>query len=339
MRVENIKIGEYFTNEQVRKLFKVSGQSGMMKSNRLDAIVLISIEENGVYKDSGIEDGKILYTGEGLRGNQHLKANNKTLYNSLEEDLYVYLFTKDDKKIYTFEGRVKLYNKPFQTSEPDADNNIRNVWKFPLQIIYSNVEDKKQEDDNFFKIINKIEAIDENVIVEANKDELIFKDEPLKIRKYRKNPEKRKLNRSAKPEYIAIEIIKNKQGVINEDVIFQNELKLMIDAGADEQAKKMKDFFDNRKDDEGYDILSYELNENNEYIEKYIEVKSTKSDEGTPIDISDNEVEFAKKHINQYYIYRIIKSDSKDRYVKIVKGKELFENYEFIPTMYKIYSK
>ena len=110
-----------------------------------------------------------------------------------------------------------------------------------------------------------------------------------------------------------------------------------MEAGALEQVKKMKDFFKNRKDNEGYDILSFELNKDGKYIEKYIEVKSTKGNEGTPIDITFTEVENAKN--KNYYIYRIINSDSKDRYFKIIKGTDLLNDYDLISTSYKIYSK
>ena len=106
-----------------------------------------------------------------------------------------------------------------------------------------------------------------------------------------------------------------------------------------EQIEKMKTFFENKTENEGFDILSFELNKSNEYVEKYIVVKSTKGGESTPIDITDNEIRFAKDHIKQYYLYRIIKSNSEDRYVKVVTGKELFENYKFVPTAFKIYSK
>jgi len=44
----------------------------------------------------------------------------------------------------------------------------------------------------------------------------------------------------------------------------------------------MKKFFENKKEDEGYDALSFELDANDEYIEKYIEVKSLKGDESPP---------------------------------------------------------
>ena len=111
----------------------------------------------------------------------------------------------------------------------------------------------------------------------------------------------------------------------------------MMKAEADEQVKKMEEFFKNKNDTEGYDILSFELIDG-EYQEKYIEVKSTQSsDEGTPIDITKGEIEFAKKHMENYYIYRIINSNSKNRYVKIIKGIDLFKSFELIPTTYKLY--
>lgn len=68
-------------------------------------------------------------------------------------------------------------------------------------------------------------------------------------------------------------------------------------------------------------------------------MKSTKGNEGTPIDITDNELEFAKKHIDQYYLYRIYNSDKKNNILKIVTGKELVDNYIFVPASYKIYSE
>ena len=101
----------------------------------------------------------------------------------------------------------------------------------------------------------------------------------------------------------------------------------------------MDEFFKNKKENEGFDILSFKKEENGEYKEMYIEVKSTKENEGTPIDITSNEVEFAKEHIKDYYLYRIINSNTDQRYLKIVTGEELLSNYNFIPTSFKIYSK
>lgn len=214
--------------------------------------------------------------------------------------------------------------------------NDRLVWKFPLKILYnSNIEEDQQVKELSYKILE----ISNNLDDEIKLDELVFKDGPLEIRKYRPTEGKKENSKTSKPDFIAEEIIKSKQGELNEKVIFEDEIKKLMKEEADQQVKLMEDFFKNKKENEGFDILSFELDENGKYIEKYIEVKSTKGPESTPIDITDNEIKFAKDHIDNYCLYRIIKSNSKDRYVKIVKGKDLFKNFEFIPTTFKIYLK
>ena len=113
------------------------------------------------------------------------------------------------------------------------------------------------------------------------------------------------------------------------DEIVRGDLLLTMSERLNEVTSKMEQL--------GLVILK---DENGEYVEKYIEVKSTKDNEGTPIDITSDEIDFAKKHIDNYYLYRIINSESKDRYLKIIRGKDLFNNteYNFVPTRYKIYS-
>ena len=337
--INNMNIGDVFTRDQLMAIFKVSGQAGIMKTNSLNALVLTTSEES-VYGDSLIESGTIQYTGEGLEGDQTITKNNKTLYHSKENDLPVYLFTKDKKRRYTFEGRVELYDSPYQVKENDINGKERLVWKFPLAIIYPEDYDYTK-DEKYNEVVYEIEKIEDKVYSEMNSDsnELEFKEGKLNIRKYRKT--NKKVQRAKKPDYIAEEIIKTKQGIINEKAIYEIELKRLMEEEAKEQTKKMKEFFMNKKENEGYDILSFELDENGNYIEKYIEVKSTKGNEGTPIDITIDEINFAKNHIDNYYIYRIWNSDNKNRSFKIIKGRDLFDSlgYEFIPIHFKIYSK
>lgn len=66
--INNINIGDVFTRDQLMAIFKISGQSGIMKTNSLNCLVLTTSEENGVYGDSTVENGFITYTGEGLTG-------------------------------------------------------------------------------------------------------------------------------------------------------------------------------------------------------------------------------------------------------------------------------
>lgn len=252
----------------------------------------------------------------------------------------MYLFTIDKKRRYTFEGRVELYDTPYQVKEKDVNGDERLVWKFPLEIIYPENYDFSK-DEKYNEIVYEIEELENKVFSEINinSNELEYKEGKINIRKYRKT--NKKIQRNKKPDFIAEEIIKTKQGIINEKVIYENELKRLMEEDAKEQIKIMEDFFNNKKENEGYDILSFELDQSGNYIEKYIEVKSTKGGESTPIDITIDEIDFAKNHIDNYYLYRIINSDNKNRYLKIVRGKELFNNidYEFIPTTFKIYSK
>ncbi len=334
--INNINIGDIFTRDQLMAIFKISGQSGMMKTNILNCLVLTTSENNGIYNDSKVSDGTFIYTGEGQIGNQELNKNNKTLYESRETKLPVYLFSKDKKRKYIFEGRVELYDDPYRAPEKDINGDERLVWKFPLKVLYSNEQNEFEKID-LKKISYQINEIENKIEVENIDKELILKEGLIEIRKYRKTG--KHVHRTSKPDFIAQEIIKNKQGIINEKVVFETELKRLMDEEADEQVKLMEDFFNNKKENEGFDILSFEKTATGEYTEKYIEVKSTKGSESTPIDITVDEIEFAKAHINNYYLYRIINSDSNKRYLKIINGTEMFENYDFIPVAFKIFSK
>lgn len=332
--IDNMTIGDIFTRDQLMSLFKISGQSGMMKTNTLNALVLTTSEES-IYGDSSIENGTIQYTGEGQEGDQTITKNNKTLFYSKENNLPVYLFTKDKKRRYIFEGRVELYDKPYQTPENDKNGKERLVWKFPLKVIYS---ENDMVDESIKDISYEIVEISNSIQADDNKD-IIYDESPLELRKYRKNDIDRKINRTKKPDYLAEELVKTKQGELNEKVIYERELQKMMKLEAKEEVERMEEFFNNRNDSEGYDILSFKQQEDGSLKEIYIEVKSTKGNEGTPIDITDNELEFAKKHIDQYYLYRIYNSDKKNKTLKIVTGKELLENYIFVPSSYKIYSE
>ena len=334
--IKNINTGDTFTLKELMSIFRISGQSGIMKTNLLNALVLTTSEES-IYGDSGIINGTIQYTGEGLVGDQTITKNNKTIYHSKENNLPMYLFSKDKNKRYIFEGRVELYDIPYQVEEKDSNGNNRLVYKFPLKVIYKDDSDI-YDNEKFNELVYEVKEIEEKFSSYDESNELEYREGPLNIRKYRKTD--RKIQRTNKPDYIAEEIIKSAQGVKNEKLVYEYELKRLMEEGATEQIKLMEEFFNNKKENEGYDVLSFELDEKGEYIEKYIEVKSTKSSESTPIDITSDEIDFAKKHIDNYYLYRIINSDTNKRYLKIVKGKDLLneDKYKFISTTYKIYS-
>lgn len=127
-----VEIGKTYNNNQIMEHFKCDGQSGMRKSNRTNSLVLIAKHINNLYDDKWI--GNVLhYTGEGLEGDQEITRQNKTLYNSRNTDIKVYLFEVFEEGKYIYQGEVELAEDPYQTDELDVKHNMRKVWKFPIQ--------------------------------------------------------------------------------------------------------------------------------------------------------------------------------------------------------------
>ncbi len=83
MELNDLKINQEYSNQQLSDIFKCSPQGGMRRSHSINTLVLIS-NHTGVelYKDKWI-DNHLHYTGMGQTGDQVLSGNqNKTLAES-----------------------------------------------------------------------------------------------------------------------------------------------------------------------------------------------------------------------------------------------------------------
>lgn len=82
----------------------------------------------------------------------------------------------------------------------------------------------------------------------------------------------------------------------------------------------------------GYDILSYDLNGN----EKYIEVKTTSGGRKTPFFISANELTFMEENPSNFYIYRVFDFDKSLKKGKIeILYKNILDKIERAPNGFK----
>jgi len=72
-------------------------------------------------------------------------------------------------------------------------------------------------------------------------------------------------------------------------------------AGKPKLADKVEHISKTKGDGAGYDILSFELDGK----ERFIEVKTTAFAKETPFYASRNEIEFSRYSANQYYLYRL----------------------------------
>ena len=104
-----------------------------------------------------------------------------------------------------------------------------------------------------------------------------------------------------------------KLGYAGELIVLKYEKDFLERAGKSNLIKKVKHVSDEEGDGAGYDILSFDLDGN----EKYIEVKTTKFNSDTPFYLTDNELEFSKKEASNYYLYRVYDFDIQENQAKL----------------------
>ena len=127
--------GETISNRQLTKLFKCSSQGGMRRSHATDSLVLIADHTQRLYENRWI-DGRFHFSGIGKKGDQDVGfSQNKTLAESADKPIAVFLFEVFESGRYVFAGRVTLHEAPYASSHPDADGCCRSVWVFPLRLI------------------------------------------------------------------------------------------------------------------------------------------------------------------------------------------------------------
>ena len=145
--------GKEYSNSEISSIFHANEQRGMKKSNSFNALVLLSIHNRDSLYDDYWNENVLYYTGMGVDGNQRLDFfENKTLAESNQNGVTVYLFEGFQHDRYYYRGVVRLISKPFQKEEKDLRGMLRKVWKFPLKLsnsssyICADVVEKAHED-------------------------------------------------------------------------------------------------------------------------------------------------------------------------------------------------
>jgi 5-methylcytosine-specific restriction enzyme A len=127
--------GDSLNNEQLCNIFKCGPQGGMRRSHKTNTLVIVSNHLKSIYDDRWM--GPVFhYTGMGRRGDQSLEfAQNKTLANSSENGPDIHLFEVFENKLYTYAGRMVLFDKPYFEEQPDEEGHLRKACVFPLKYI------------------------------------------------------------------------------------------------------------------------------------------------------------------------------------------------------------
>ncbi|TQO36600.1 uncharacterized protein DUF3883 [Arenibacter algicola] len=121
-------------------------------------------------------------------------------------------------------------------------------------------------------------------------------------------------------------------GDAGEDLVKQYEKAFLKINKLDELSDKVKIV----KDGKGYDVYSFDINGN----PKFIEVKTTQGNALTPFYLSENEVEFMRINVGNYFIYRVYNYDEENNSGEFFEINEDVEAKVLMkPISYKVYKK
>jgi hypothetical protein len=96
-------------------------------------------------------------------------------------------------------------------------------------------------------------------------------------------------------------------GKAGELLVVHYERQALLSAGKPELAEKVRHIADLEGDGAGYDVESFTSDGN----KKYIEVKTTSSGKDSDFFITANELQFAKQHGENFYLYRLFEYDER----------------------------
>lgn len=132
MKIDDFKLAQIYTRDDLISAFKGSFMRGMNYCSKTNTLVLISKHTTSrIYGDEFVNDS-LIYTGEGLIGDQKYNGANKRLEESVESKLPVHLFIVRESGKYIYYGLVRKCGESYYDYEEDINGEVRKVIKFPL---------------------------------------------------------------------------------------------------------------------------------------------------------------------------------------------------------------
>jgi len=118
-----------------------------------------------------------------------------------------------------------------------------------------------------------------------------------------------------------------------EMMVIAREKRSLIEAGRADLAHKVRHVAAIQGEYAGYDIESY----THDAQVKYIEVKTTRGPALSPFYLKPHELEFARNHPGNYYLYRVYEYDEILNAGKLyITSGKIEEHFQLAPTMYRV---
>ncbi len=126
--------GDTIDNDALHAIFRCSLLGPLRRSPATGSLVLVADHTGDDAGDTWI--GKVFhFTGMGEVGEQSPAARqNRTLAESREKGIRLFLFEVFGEGRYTFDGEAELMDNPYRSRQPDSAKVMRDVWVFPLRL-------------------------------------------------------------------------------------------------------------------------------------------------------------------------------------------------------------
>jgi hypothetical protein len=142
-RITCFKVGETYTNDQIRLSLDLENLGGIRPSldsdrNIRHVAIMTAAEDSGrlstenPYHDR-IEGNILIYTAQGREGDQALAGRNKRLVEQYTIPTPFLGFTNIGRQTYRFLGLLELL-RHYQENQTDKKGNLRKVWLFEFRI-------------------------------------------------------------------------------------------------------------------------------------------------------------------------------------------------------------
>lgn len=288
-------------------------------------VLFVTLEKSGKelrhkYKDKFLLGGK-MFQWESQNMNTPNTPHMKKIINGEPVVLFARLLEKVKNKSqpFTYIGSLDYINYNYPV---DSNDN-------PVEVLFDVKEHQNEPTDYLSSLYNWSPGDEqEDANIDLSKTTLNRTSPPIKPRqaKNQKKPKSHsKVNWAERDEH------NRNLGLVGEKLVFDYEVRKLENLGLNHLAKKVEHIAENT-DSAGYDILSFDENG----VEMFIEVKTTRQSKGTSFFISRNEVEVSREKEEQYWIYRVYGlKDNSDRISFYSLNGPVDRHFDLIPESFK----
>lgn len=281
--------------------------------------------------------GFYLVLGQGITTFENLYGKDK--YNNIKKVAKYFqnlidnkTFSKEDINLNGQNSLAKGYeegtiiSKYYKKNQYDENELLHDLMH--MKNIYDDIC-LNLEDISYMKIVdnviqsmnNKIQISEaqktiEKFLDDKNKNKPLLELIDVPVPKKRSNFENITKKQIGKTDYLKKAKSNINNGLKGEDYVIEFEKNRLIKLGRKDLAKDIK-WISKEDDGTGYDIISYDVDNEGNKKERYIEVKTTDGGKNTPFYISANEIAKMEQLKEQYYIYRVycVKSQTPKVYI------------------------